>query len=489
MAEASQSKTSAKGWLVFIIIFAYSITVCMGWFNLTGTSVKYAMAAANFSTVLGSGGLGGIGYAMSAVSLTALVMAFPAGWFIRKWGARNVIMISMVFSIIGCAIVAASGINFYMFMAGRVISGVGVGLCGVSCTTLTSLWIADRQKGLALAIWGIWVPVGMIIVYNIAGPIATAVSGVDGSVYNTVALFGAAVNNGDVGAMMDAIAVVAGIDAVWWVIVALFVVELIATFFIVRDPEGEEATEVSTERVSYSDPKVKSAIMQPQLWFLCVAWLAFNFCNYAFTNYMSTWFQNAGWSWSSNGDMVALMNTLFSACGIIAPFFGIVYDHIQRNKKWLFVSFGALSIALMCVAGFKAWGEWTFYMYAVFQVLGNCIMIAGVRPYIPLLVGRGGATAVSFGFALITFLQQLGNTLSGIIVSAAGGAAPATMEFASMITIIPVGIIGFICTLFIRLPQQAGGPQGGGAPHGGGKPEAKLTEAKAEGAPAEAKAE
>ena len=73
MAEASQTKTSAKGWLVFIIIFAYSITVCMGWFNLTGTSVKYAMAAANFSTVLGSGGLGGIGYAMSAVSLTALV--------------------------------------------------------------------------------------------------------------------------------------------------------------------------------------------------------------------------------------------------------------------------------------------------------------------------------------------------------------------------------------------------------------------------------
>ena len=122
MAE-NEAKTSAKGWLVFIIIFAYSITVCMGWFNVTGTSVKYALAAGTF------GSLGGIGTVMSAVSLTAMVMAFPAGWFIRKWGARNVIMVSMVFSIVGVSIVALSGQNFGMFVAGRIVSGIGVGLC------------------------------------------------------------------------------------------------------------------------------------------------------------------------------------------------------------------------------------------------------------------------------------------------------------------------------------------------------------------------
>lgn len=457
----SESKTSAKGWLVFIIIFAYSITVCMGWFNVTGTSVKYALAAGTF------GSLGGIGTVMSAVSLTAMVMAFPAGWFIRKWGARNVIMISMAFSIVGVAVVALSGQNFGMFIAGRIISGVGVGLCGVSCTTLTSLWIADKQKGLALAIWGIWVPVGMIIVYNAAGPIISAVSGVDNHVYSTVAFtVGALGLGGEVNQEFVSMlpGIVQGIDVVFWIIVVLFVIELIATFFIVRDPEGEEATEVSTERVSYSDPKVKSAIMQPQLWFLCVAWLAFNFCNYAFTNNMSTWFSLAGWSWSGDAGTVALVNTLFSACGIIAPFFGIVYDKIQKYKKWLFVSFGALGIALMCVFGFKAWGEWTFWGYAIFQVLGNCIMIAGVRPYIPLLLGRGGATAVSFGFALVTFLQQLGNTISGVAFSAAMGAGGTVdaLASASMMTIVPVGIIGFICTLFIRLPKQQGGaPQGG----------------------------
>lgn len=438
----------------------------MGWFNVTGTSVKYALAAGPFATeFLGISGLGNIGNVMSAVSLTALIMAFPAGWFIRKWGARNVIMISMVFSILGCALVAASGMNFTLFITGRIISGIGVGLCGVSCTTLTSLWIADKQKGLALAIWGIWVPVGMIIVYNAAGPIISAVSGVDNSVFSSVSFtmgalgLGTEVNQEFVNMTPG---IVGGIDMVWWIIVILFAIELVATFFIVRDPEGEEATEVSTERVSYSDPKVMSAIKQPQLWLLCVAWLAFNFCNYAFTNNMSTWFSLAGWSWSGDAGTVALVNTLFSACGIIAPFFGMVYDKIQKYKKWLFVAFGALSIALMCIAGFKSWGEWTFWIYAIFQVLGNCIMIAGVRPYVPLLVGRGGATAVSFGFALITFLQQLGNTLSGIIFSAAMGAGDlAGMEFASMVTIVPIGIIGFICTLFIRLPKQQGGPQGG----------------------------
>lgn len=467
MADAStQPKTSGKGWLVFIIIFAYSITVCMGWFNVTGTSVKYALSAGTF------GALSGIGNAMSAISLTALVMAFPAGWFIRKWGARNVIMISMVFSIVGTAIVAASGMNNTMFLAGRIVAGIGVGLCGVSCTTLTSLWIADHQKGLALAIWGIWVPVGMIIVYNVAGPIITAVSGVDYHTFNTVAFTMGALGLGtDVNAdfVAQLPAIIGGIDMIWWIIVVLFVIELVATFFIVRDPDAEEATEVSTERASYSDPRVKSAIMQPQLWFLCIAWLTFNFCNYAFTNNMSTWFSLAGWSWSGDSSMVSLANTIFSACGIIAPFFGIVYDKITKYKKWLFVAFGSLSIALMCIVGFKAWGEWTFWVYAIFQVLGNCIMIAGVRPYVPMLTGRGGATAVSFGFALITFLQQLGNTISGVAFSAAmgGGADIAALSFASMCTIVPVGIIGFICACFIRLPKQQGQ---------GGKPEGKPAE-------------
>lgn len=460
MADASQAKTSPKGWLVFIIIFAYSITVCMGWFNVTGTSVKYALAAGNF------GSLGGIGTVMSAISLTALVMAFPAGWFIRKWGARNVIMISMAFSIVGTAIVALSGQSFGMFVTGRIIAGVGVGLCGVSCTTLTSLWIADRQKGLALAIWGVWVPVGMIIIYNIAGPIITAVSGIDYHTFNTVAftvgalgLNGSAVNAEFVSELP---AIISGIDVVFWIVVVLFVIELVLTFFIVRDPDAQEATEVSTERASYSDPRVKSAIKQPQLWLLCVAWLAFNFCNYAFTNHMSTWFSLAGWSWSKDSSMVSLVNTLLSACGIIAPFFGIVYDKITKYKKWLFVAFGSLCIFLMCVAGFKSWGEWTFWVYAVFQVLGNCIMIAGVRPYVPLLTGRGGATAVSFGFALITFLQQLGNTLSGVIFSAAmGSGGLAGLEFASMVTIVPIGLVGFICALFIRLPKPQPGQEGG----------------------------
>lgn len=457
MAENTQTKTSAKGWLVFIIIFAYSITVCMGWFNMTGTSVKYAMAAGTFAE---HGYLSSIGYAMSAVSLTALIMAFPAGWFIRKWGARNVIMISMVFSIVGVALVAASGLNYTMFMAGRVISGVGVGLCGVSCTTLTSLWIADHQKGLALAIWGIWVPVGMMIAYFAAGPIITMVTGIDYHTFNTVAFTLAAIQGQGDAAQIAAI--IGGIDVCWWIVVVLLVIELVLTWFIVRDPEGEEATEVSAERVSYSDPKVKSVLKQPQLWLLCIAWLAFNFSNYAFTNNMSTWFSLAGWSWSGDAGTVALANTLLSVCGILAPLFGIVYDHIERYKKWLFVAFGSLSIALMCVFGFKTWGEFAFIGYAIFQVLGNAIMVAGVRPYVPMLTGRGGATAVSFGFALITFLQQLGNTLSGFIFSAAmGDGGLAGMEFASFVTIVPVSIIGFICCLGIRLPKQQGGaPQG-----------------------------
>lgn len=213
---------------------------------------------------------------------------------------------------------------------------------------------------------------------------------------------------------------------------------------------------------------MKAAIKQPQLWFLCIAWLVFNFGNMSFTNYLSNWIQMSGWSWASNAGVVSIVTSLVSACGIIAPFFGIVYDKITKYKKWLFVSFGSLCILLMCVFGMRAWGEWTFYVYVVFQVLGNCILIAGIRPYVPLLTGRGGATAVSFGFACVTFLQQLGNTLAGVIHSQAAAAlstVPGTIDLvglsaAGWYVMVPVTAIGFICSLFIRLPKQAKTPTG-----------------------------
>ena len=463
MAEnQSAAKTSAKGWLVFCIIFAYSVTVCMAWFNMTGTGVKYVMSAGNFADF---GGLSAIGYAMSAVSISAIVMAVVAGPLIRAFGGRTTMLISMVFSVIGVAICAASGMNFYMFMAGRVISGCGVGLCGVSCTTLVSLWIADRQKGLALAIWGIWVPVGMLIAYNAAIPIISAISGVASEQFTTVSYTIAALGYADASSVgidqsaLDAVAsITSAIDVTWWIDVVLLVIEAVLCFIVVRDPDASEATEVSAERVPYSDPRVMSVIKDYRLWCLCIAWFGFNFCNMAFTNNMSSWFSLGGFSWSGDATTVQIANSILSACAVIAPFWGIVYDKINKYKKWLFVAFGNCSILLMCIFGFKAWGDFGFWVYAIFQVLGNSILVAAIRPYVPMLTGKGGATAVSLGFTLITFLQQLGNTLSGIAFGAVADISTIEgMAQASWMTIVPAAAVAFVCSLFIRLPKQQGG--------------------------------
>ena len=450
MSDSTPVKTSAKGWLVFIIIFAYSITICMSWFSVPAPAIKYALSAGTF------GSLTEIGTAMSAISITALIMAFPAGWFIRKWGSRAIILVSMLCGIVGTAICAAAGTTYPVYLAGRLIVGFGVGLCGVSCSTLISLWIADIQKGLALALWGIWVPVGMLIVYNASGPIISAVSGVSFSEFADVMFF---VNHaGD----STASAVVGGIDVVYWIIAALMIVELVLTFIFVHDPQKGETTEVSTERVPYSDPRVKATIKQPRLWCLCVAWLAFNYTNMAFSNYLSNYIQMSGMGWASDASLVSIVTSLISACGVLAPFFGIVYDKIQKNKKWLFIAFGSLGILLMACFGMRTWGTWSFVIYVIFQVLGNCMLVAGIRPYIPLIMGRGGATAVAFGFACVTFLQQLGNTLAGVVyayAAAAFSADPTMIDIAGLGTaswavLVPVAAIGLICTFFIRLPKQ-----------------------------------
>jgi hypothetical protein len=88
-----------------------------------------------------------------------------------------------------------------------------------------------------------------------------------------------------------------------------------------------------------------------------------------------------------------------------------------------------------------------FAVYMVVQFLANAILVATCRPMIPLLVGRGGVTAVSFGLSMFAVLQYGGQMFMPFYGKAIDSFGYAT---ATWVVAFPVAAIGFITAFFVK---------------------------------------
>src|SRR5690606_21232291 len=79
-------------------------------------------------------------------------------------------------SIAAGAVVGALSGSVEMLLASRLIEGFGMGLMGVMAPATIAMWFPRERQGGPMGIWSTWVPVGMLLVYNLA-PALTAALG------------------------------------------------------------------------------------------------------------------------------------------------------------------------------------------------------------------------------------------------------------------------------------------------------------------------
>lgn len=429
--EASSApKTPSKAWVMLIAVFLLSIAVPIIWFSLpplattiqaipTGTPAFDAMQQDPGSKSVLFGNL------MSILSVFALIAAFLTGPFVKKAGVKTVLITGGALVTIGGALSALSGESYAFMTVARAVTGLGVGFVAVSSPTAISLWFSDKSRAFAIAIWSTWVPIGMLISTNV--------------IVNP--MLAAQIN----------------FHSIFWVMTAIALVCTVIVIVVYRNPKKEEETGVSVEAVPFK--KILPFIKQHQFIMLAIAWLAFNYINYCFTTYNVQFFQEG---FGMNRADASMWGSIASALGILAPIFGAISDRINRNRKYLLIAAGMLFLLLTGVFGFRAnflglSGMTLFAVYILFQFLGNAILVATVRPYVPLLVGKGGVTAVSFGLSIITMLQYAGQMFTGPVFGgihdsavAAGATSLAGWEQAANMGIIPVAIIALICCFFIK---------------------------------------
>ena len=80
-----------------------------------------------------------------------------------------------------------------------------------------------------------------------------------------------------------------------------------------------------------------------QLIALGIAWLGFNYVNYCFVTFNVDFFQTG---MGMNQSIAALIGSICSAAGIIAPLFGAVSDRINKNRKYLMIVFGCVGLLI-----------------------------------------------------------------------------------------------------------------------------------------------
>lgn len=427
--------TPSYAWACLVVSLLAAVSIVFSWMWLPGITFPTfkAWLAANSPFFQGAGAANFrlLSNVMGLVPIGALIMALPTTIIVRKWGAKVGTLLGLAFSVIGSALSAAFVVsNFYVFLAGRFILGLGLATTVVSGPTCISIWFPDSTRGRAMAIWSTWAPIG-IFLSNL----------VNDSVYKAVG---------------------SSMSTLQWVWCVLIVICAIIFAVVFRAPRENERSQVSPVRKPLKE--VLYLFKNRQLWCLIFMFVIFNYMNYAFSQYLKTWLQipiaNGGFGWDAA--TAGLWGGLIVACGALAPIGGIILDKTPRNKKYLCVVAGIIGLTVCSALSFHA----AFFIpYVVFFCIGNMMLNACCRPLVPTFVFKGGQTAVAFGLSLLTLGQYIGQMVTSYACEPFNATLTAATAGTGVVdpslifwALVPIGVVGCLLSFGVKPSKNAGKP-------------------------------
>ena len=159
---AKQSAPAAidkYAWVILLVVFLASVAAPLNQFKVPPLM---PVLMDTFRLNLSQAGM-----LMSVFAFTGLILALPAGIITQKLGPKIAGLIAVGCLVIGAAwgaLAAGPG----ALLASRVVEGVGMGLIAVVGPASIALWFPRAKQGTPMGIWATWVPVGSIIMYNMA---------------------------------------------------------------------------------------------------------------------------------------------------------------------------------------------------------------------------------------------------------------------------------------------------------------------------------
>ncbi len=403
MTNSSQTEfPMSRRWLIFCSVFFLGILTSFGMFKAP------TMFTTEFTTDLGFTE-SNIGWVMSMSTLIGVVLAFPAGGIFAKLGAKKSLVITAASLIIGSA-GGALATDATIMLVTRFIEGIGMGLISVVGPAAVASIIPARKQGLAMGIWSVWFPAGVVLAMNLT-PLVYATAG--------------------------------SWRANWWLAAILSAIALIFVLVVYKTPPQEDSAQDAAE--SGGVP----VALKPDYFSIVMIALAFGCWNVfnagAIGGFYPSYLADVqGLDNQLSGTVSSITNILVLALG---PISGFVADKFNIHKG--FIVFGMFGAAVLLTFAFGNSMPLVWVFVIVMSFCSACCS-TGVFSSVPLYAKD--PSKVGLGMAIVAFFQNLG----GCIGSAAFGSLAVGLgwNMASLVFCVPIAIAGGICAALIKSLKQ-----------------------------------
>ena len=307
------------------------------------------------------------GWLMSVYSLAGIILAIPSALLLARLGLRIAGFVAMGCAFVG-AIVGALAANATVMLLGRTIEGVSFSLMAIMAPTAISMWFRPQNRGLPMGIWAAGVPVGNVIMFNIAYPLMSS----------------------------------HGWQTVWWFGAVLALGGLVLVVLVATSP---------TERKSRADnspvPKgsVSQDLLNPSSWLLGLAFGAFGFSLMGYTTWLPAFLTDILQVEASVASSYASIFFLIAIPANITA--GWILSHTQHRFRLLPMIF--------LITGFLFF--WSFRLGSVQMAVPYMIVLGFASNFIPAaMFTLAPETAMSVdGAGLAVAILMVGSNVGPLV--------------------------------------------------------------------------
>jgi MFS family permease len=373
-----------RAWAVLIVVFVSSIAVSANRFKVPPV-LPILMDEFRVDMVTG-------GWMMSLSSVAGVILAIPAAFLLTRIGLKFTGLFALGCALAG-AVAGALAASAAALLLSRVIEGASVSLMAVAAPTAISLWFPPRERGLPMGIWAAWVPVGNVLMFNLAHPLMNA----------------------------------AGWQAVWWFGALLAFVCLVLFGLVVTSPTESQSPGSTAPVPSSSFGRM---LFNPSAWLLALAFGIFGFCLIGYNTWTPAFLTDTlGVDLAAASAYASLMFLAAIPASVIA---GWVISRLKDRYCLLLVAFLITSALFF----------WSFRLEGVSTVVLYILVLGFVSSFIPTATFTLAPETMptlayaSLGLAIVMAASNLGAlagppALAAILTTANWSAGSVFLAFVS----------------------------------------------------------
>jgi len=405
--SAAAPKTPAYAWVILIVLYMATLSATLNLFKLPPlmTTIQDAFSV----DIVKAGKL------MSVFSIMGFVLAFPAGYILKRFGIKVTALIAVGASVIG-SVIGGLAESFAMLYAGRFIEGVGMGLIMVTAPLAISVWFPLTNRALPNGLWASSVGVGCMVMLFSSTLIAKA----------------------------------SGWASVWWVTAGFSALSFIVFAILFRMPRQEEmdAGPAPAPAAEEDDSSLIKGVANSNFWMIGIAFGCYNLVAMAMITFYPQFLEvERGYLLTyDNGFLMHASFVTALILGVAAftgPGGGYISDRLGKRKIMVLIPY--ILMTLTFLFPFKVTGS-LILLYVIVLGIVNGPIAAVLLAAVPEVAKK--PQYIGIGMAAAIFCQNIGMYISGELfpkIQAAAGWEAAGYWM------IPICVIGIIATLCIKV--------------------------------------